>query len=519
MAKQQPIYGTQGEQALMRELWDSRLANNPREFVRFVYPWGKPGTPLEFEKGPRNWQDQVLKDIGDYYAKAKDHENVHHSQPDMFKAAIASGRGIGKSATFGWLAHWMVTTRLGSSVWVAANGEPQLKTKTFPEISKWVAMSINAHWFEIMATKIEMAEWLTTAVLRDLKINKDYWYISAQLWSAENPDAFAGAHNAQGEMALFDEASGIPANIWPVQAGVFTEKTVDRYWLAFSNPRNPEGGFYECFNANRRFWRTYQIDSRTVDIAQDGVNSIIEQFGPDSREAKVEVYGEFPSHGEDMFINRKHAADAATREVYPDPGAPLLIGVDVARFGDDDTVICFRKGRDARSIPWLRGNGWSTTQTAAKVAEVAGNMKPAAIFVDGGGVGGGVVDQLKGWGYRVVEVQSGESASDKVKYANKRVEMWDKMREWLPTAMVPAGKDMEQDLCTTRYGYTPTNQLKLESKTDMKKRGDHSPDLADALALTFAQPVARQDERHSRYNPNGPRNRQARDVDYDMFAS
>jgi hypothetical protein len=517
MAKQQPIYDARGEQALMLELWDPHLADNIHEFVRFVYPWGKPGTPLEFEKGPRNWQDKILRDMAEYIHKAKDHQQIHKAVPAMYKAAIASGRGIGKSATFGWLAHWLVTTRIGGSVWVAANGEPQLKTKTFPEIAKWVSMSINSHWFEIMATKIEPAEWLKSAVLRDLKIDAEYWYIAAQLWSEENPDAFAGAHNAYGEMALFDEASGIPSPIWTVQQGVFTEKIVDRYWLAFSNPRRPSGSFFECFHKNRDDWRGVQVDSRSVDIAQDGVNAIIKEHGEDSDEARIEVYGQFPSKGQNQFIGRSEVEMALARDIIADPGSPLVMGVDVARFGEDTSVIAFRKGRDARTIPWHRYKGMSTTQLTGIVADLAGKMHVAAIFVDGNGVGGGVVDQLKALGYRVIEVQSGESATNKDKYQNKRAEMWDRMKEWVTHGCLPALPGIVDDLCNLMYGYTLGNQIKLERKDELKKRGFASPDLADALAFTFAQPVARTDERHSR--GNSQRNRTARDVDYDIFAS
>ena len=136
MASSQPVYDAQGEQQLMTDLWSPQIADDPREFVRYIYPWGKPNTPLADLKGPRNWQDQNLKAIADYIQEARRAKALTGTLPDMYREAIASGRGIGKSADFSWIAHWLVSTRLGSSVWVTANGEPQLKTKTFPEISK-----------------------------------------------------------------------------------------------------------------------------------------------------------------------------------------------------------------------------------------------------------------------------------------------------------------------------------------------------------------------------------------------
>ena len=198
MAKQQPLYDAKGEQQLMFELWSPEIRDDPRAFVRFAYPWDKPGTPLEGIKGPRNWQDRQMLDIAQYIYDARVHLQSPTELAPMFKAAIASGRGIGKSATFGWLSHWMVSTRIGSSVWVAANGEPQLRTKTFPELAKWFSLGINAHWWEIQAMSIRPATWLSEAVQRDLKIDPGYWGAFGQLWSEENPDAFAGAHNVYG---------------------------------------------------------------------------------------------------------------------------------------------------------------------------------------------------------------------------------------------------------------------------------------------------------------------------------
>lgn len=517
MAKQQARYSAEQEQQLMLEIWSPEVADDPRNFVRLMYPWDTPNTPLDGIKGPRNWQDRILLDVAQYIKQSRNTLMSTQQLAPMFKAAVASGRGIGKSALFGWLAHWMVSTRLGSSCWVAANSEAQLRTKTFAEIAKWVSMGLNAHWWEIQAMSIKPAEWFSDAVKRDLKIDPGYWAIQGQLWSEEAPDAFAGAHNVYGEMALFDEASGIPSAIWTVQQGVFTEKIIDRYWLGFSNPRRNSGAFFECFHKNRDDWRQYQIDARNVEgIPADAYESIIKQHGPDSDEARIEVYGQFPNQGSNQFVGKDAAALAATREVIPDPGAPLLMGVDVARFGEDKSVIAFRKGRDARSIPWKKFKGVDTVQLASTVADLATQLKVDAIFVDGNGVGGGVVDNLKAWGYRVIEVQAGASASDSDMYGNKRVEMWGRMREWLTTGAIPDDSDLQSDLISPEYSYHPvSNKVMLEGKDKMKARGLASPDVAEALAMTFAQPVARNDLNASRNNSK--RNRVANDVDYAIF--
>lgn len=489
---------------------------SPYKFAMIAYDWGV-GDLKEFD-GPRRWQKAVMDDIEKYLREAINLKSTLGVLPDFYRHAVASGRGPGKSALVGMLTHWFQSTRIGGSAWVAANGEPQLRTKTFPEIAKWFARGINSDFFEINATSIVPAKWYREYIESTEGLGKStkYYYASGQLWSAENPDAFAGAHNYDGEFAIFDEASAIPENIWTVQEGVFTENIVDRFWLAFSNPRQNNGAFFECFHKNRAFWRTTQIDSRTVEgISTSTFDNIIKKHGVDSDEARIEVYGQFPKTGDRQFIGMELIDAAVNREIVRDDGAPLLMGVDVARFGEDRTVISWRKGRDAKSIPWTTYRKIDTQVLAGIIVEQVNKYQPDAVFIDGGGVGGGVIDQLKGLKCRVIEVQAGSSATDKNMYANKRVEMWALLKEWLDIGLIPDSNELRQDLMAPLYEYHPvTNQLKLESKEDMKKRGYASPDMAEALIQTFARPIARVDNRLSRSRME---TRVAKDVDYDIF--
>lgn len=175
-----------------------------------------------------------------------------------------------------------------------------------------------------------------------------------------------------------------------------------------------------------------------------------------------------------------------------------MLGVDIARFGDDQSVIRGRQGRDGRVIPPIKWRGMDTVFSAGKVAEAIRKYDPAAVFIDGGGVGGGVVDILKSQGYRVIEVNFGAKAGEAHKYANKRAEMWDDMREWLGTGAIDADQQLIDDLMGPEYGFDKDSRLLLERKEDMKKRGLASPDDGDALCLTFAQPVSRLDVRTAR---------------------
>lgn len=487
---------TDAQARILERMLGADLYYSPLKFAMWAYPWGEGN--LKGVTGPRKWQRDVMLEIEAYLLDGVGRKAGGESLADFFREAIASGRGPGKSALFGMLAHWFMSTRIGSSTWVAANGEPQLRTKTFPEIAKWVAMGINAEFFATNAMSIQPATWFRNYIESPdgLGRSAQYYYISGQLWSEEKPDAFAGAHNFDGEFALFDEASGIPDPIWTVQEGVFTEDIVDRLWLAFSNPRKNTGAFFECFNKNRDLWRTRQIDARTVEgISHSTYENIIKQHGEDSNEARIEVYGKFPHVGDDQFIGPKLVDEAIGRSRYDDPDAPTIVGVDVARFGSDSTVIAVRKGRDLVSVQ--RFNGLDTMQVVGKVIEAIGRFDPDLTVVDEGGLGAGVIDRLTEQRYKVRGVNFG-SRADNSMYLNKRAEMWGDMKEWLKTASIgydgptrqQDNQRLKSDLCGPTYKVNSIGAIVLEAKDAMKKRGLASPDCADALAITFAFPVA-----------------------------
>lgn len=481
---QKPIYSPEDEQLLMSQLWSPHIADNPEMFVLFSYPWGKEGTPLERFKGPRRWQREVLREIGEHIRSNK-------GQIDMgaLRTAVSSGRGIGKSALVSWLIHWMVSTRIGSTVIVSANSENQLRSVTWGELTKWVTMSLNAHWWEPTATKLLPAKWLTELVERDLKKGTRYWAAEGKLWSEENPDSYAGVHNHDGMMVIFDEASGIPDSIWSVAAGFFTENIADRYWFAFSNPRRNKGYFFECFNAKKQFWNARQINAMDVEGTDKAVyQQIINEYGEDSNEARVEVYGEFPAVGDGQFISGVVVDDAFKRKKYDDPTANIVIGVDPARSGADSTVIVVRKGRDLVAIKRYKGE--DTMEIVGRVIDAIREYQPALTVIDEGGLGYGVLDRLTEQRYKVRGVNFGWKAKNPITWGNKRAEMWGAMRDWLKTASIKPDRQLKVDLTGPMEKPNSAGTIFLEGKKEMKARGLASPDAADALAVTFAYPVA-----------------------------
>ena len=300
-------------------------------------------------------------------------------------------------------------------------------------------------------------------------------------------------------MLIFDEASGIADAIWPVGAGFFTENILDRYWFAFSNPRKNTGYFFECFHGKRDFWKTMQIDARTVEGTDPRVyQQIIDEYGEDSPQARVEVYGEFPAQGEDQFIAPRLVEDAEKRPAWKDPSAPIVLGVDPARSGADSTVIVARQGRDLLAIRRYRGD--DTMTVVGHVIEAIEDFQPALTVIDEGGLGYGILDRLVEQRYKVRGVNFGWKAKSSVMWGNKRAELWGTMREWLKSASIPKDRQLKTDLTGPKVKPDSSGTVYLESKKDMKARGLASPDAADALACTFAFPLA-----HREYNPKPER--------------
>jgi hypothetical protein len=489
---------------------------SPYRFAMFMYPWGE-GSLKQF-KGPREWQREVMEEIEAYLVQAYKNRKATNEWGDYFREAIASGRGPGKSALFGMLAHWFLSTRIGGSVWVAANGKPQLQDKTFPEIAKWVMMGLNAEFFDVNAMSIKPKPWFERYIKSPEGLNKstEYYYIAGQLWNEETPDAFAGAHNFDGEMALFDEASGIPDAIWKVQAGVFTENIPDRFWFSFSNPRRNSGAFFDAFHDPLNQWKTRSINSLEVEgLDKSTFHNMIAKHGMDSDTVRIEVLGQFPKQGENQFISTEIVREAQRREIIGDAGAPLIMGVDIARGKSDYCVARFRRGKDARSIPPMKWQAADFNESVRKVAWLMDKYNPDAVFIDQG-MGSAVVDMLKPMGYRTIEVAFG-APSQKPEYAYKRTEMYADLRDALASGLaIDDCTDLFTDLTAVEaheYG-AARDKIILERKDELRARIGRSPDDGDALALTFAMPVARTDRRYHRGHGRG---RVAQDLDYRVF--
>ena len=202
---------------------------------------------------------------------------------------------------------------------------------------------------------------------------------------------------------------------------------------------------------------------------------------------------DFSAAGDDQLISLTDAEHAATR-VYTTKdveGAPRVLGVDPARFGDDRSVIMKRQG--LQSFDPIVYRGIDNMELAARVAAHIEAWAPDAVFIDSG-AGAGVIDRLRQLEYDVIEVPFGGRAVNPNQFINRRSEMWWSMREWLEQGgAIPNDTSLKSEMATPIYWFDAAGRKVLESKDEIKKRlqGGGSPDLADALALTFAYPVGK----------------------------
>ncbi len=495
----------------------AQFYDDPYGFVMAVFPWGEPyiydkdgnqlRNPLADKKGPEKWQTDLLLELGAHVRR-----NIGLSelglQMEVWRSAIASGHGVGKSAEVAWIIYWLMSTRVDTRGAVTASTQFQLEDKTWPELAKWHNLAINKHWFRWTATGFTFA-----AYPEDKQKN---YKVTAATVSEQNTEAFAGLHNeGRTVFVIFDEASGVAPKIWEVAEGALTDG--EAFFFAFGNPTRSEGEFADCFDKHSHLYYTRHIDSREVSHTnKNALADIIRKYGEDSDEVKVRIRGMFPSQSFNGFIPREAVAEAIAREIDYDPGAAIIMAVDVARFGNDETVIGVRQGRDARSIPFRVFKGLKTTQITEIVAREADRIRPDAIVIESTGPGAGVIDQLKDKGYRVHEVHPGSAAVEFDRYVNKRAEYWSKMRDalydWLA---IPDDPDLTTQLTSILYTLDRHEQrTRLEAKEDMKKRGLPSPDRADTLALTFGVSIARRD-RNLAYTARRAR---MATTDYDPYA-
>lgn len=469
--------------------WVATTYHDPLRFVTGAYPWGEPG-PLEQYDGPDVWQREFLASLG-----AEVTRNAFNGIDPVspVRRAISSGHGIGKSVMVAWLVDWLMSTRPHCQGSVTANTFTQLTTKTWAAVTVWTQRCLTGHWFVVNSERMYHPA------------HEKSWFCALQSSKEQNSEAFAGQHAANSSSwYIFDESSAIPDKIAEVAEGGLTDG--EPFIFKFGNPTRNSGDFHKCcFGSSRGRWNPTIVDSRTsrftnkVEIAE-----WVKEHGEDSDFVRVRVRGLPPSASDAQFIDLKTVAAAQRRPVVILGDEPLVVGLDMARGGADNCVFRFRQGNDARSIPPVRVTGEQARDSMKVVALAADILKRTyngrrvhTMFVDatGGSVGGPVADRLRQLGNRnVFDVQFGGESPDK-EYANLRAYMWGRMRDALRANLaIDEAPVLESDLTAPGFTHDKQDRVLLESKESMKKRQVASPDDGDALACTFAFPVAAQQQ-------------------------
>ena len=473
----------QAQAELIKDLHS--FENDPLGWVRWAFEWGEPGTDLENEEGPDAWQERLLDLLGD---------DLQDDPLAMVRDATASGHGIGKSALVAWIVLWAVTTFPYMRGVVTANTDTQLRTKTWAEVTKWyyrLNPMLRAQ-FKVTATAVHST---------DAEAERT-WRIDAVPWSKSNPAGFAGLHTDTRTLIIFDEASEIVDVIWDTMEGANTDKAAQRIWLAFGNPTQNIGRFKEVIAGKLRHqWRHRQVDARTVKRSDKAlIDGWIKAWGIDSDFVRVRVLGKFPKTGATQFISEEAVQLARARKPEYISSDPIVFGLDVARHGNDQSVLAVRRGRDAQTIPWQYWREPNLMNLAGLVAAQIDIYKPDAVFIDVTGMGWGVYDRLLQLNYaNVYPANFGDPGGEtvfmgvslKATYLVDRI--WLSMREWLKGGSIPDSDDLQAELIGRTYGFSADNALRLEAKDHMRARGLASPDAGDALALTFTDPVLPRD--------------------------
>ncbi len=308
-----------------------------------------------------------------------------------------------------------------------------------------------------------------------------------RLLGADNADALRGIYL---DGVVLDEVSNLSKELWD---SILRPALADRrgWALLMGTPAaiNLLSEVYFSARGNPDWFSAIYTVDQTDALPADEIAAL-------KREMTVTAFArellcDFSASVDNVLMS-VHQVDAATRR-NPDAAlysmAPKILGVDVARQGDDRSVIFKRQGIASFTPEVFRG--MDAMQVAAQVAATMSEWQPDAVFIDGsGGYGAGVIDRLRQLRHRATEVQFGGKADDP-RFANKRAEMWMHMADWVKeVGHIPDNQDLKQDLCAPTYGHDAQGRLLLESKDKIKLRGLPSPDLGDALALTFAYPVA-----------------------------
>jgi phage terminase large subunit len=426
----------------------------------------------QFRVEPDRWQEGVL-------------EAFPHNE----RLAMKACKGPGKTALMAWIAWYFLATRREPKIAATSITADNLADNLWSEMAKWRQRS---------PYLVQHFEWTKSRIFA--KACPETWWMSARSWNrstdqSEQGNTLAGLH-ADYILFLLDESGGIPDAVMAAAEAALSSCR-EGHIVQAGNPTHLEGPLHRACTSERGLWHLTEITAdpddpqRSSRVTKLWARQQIEKYGRDNPWVLVNVFGRFPPSSLNALIGPEECR-AATRRCYGESDirrAPRVLGVDVARYGDDASVIFPRQGLQA--YPPLKYRNLDGVEGAGAVSLKWKEWDANAVFIDDtGGWGASWIDQLRRTGREPTPVGFAGAATAE-RYANKRTEMYFRAIEWiksggaLPPETTQGVPELIAALSQTTYGFRG-DRLLLEPKDQVKQRLGYSPDDADAFALTFA---------------------------------
>ncbi len=436
----------------------------------------------------KRWREDPVFFVTDVFGAVPDSWQVEvlRAFPHNQRIAMKASKGVGKSTILAWLAWNFLSTRPQPKMVATSISGDNLSDGIWAELSLWQSKS------EFLKKAFT---WTKTRIFSNE--NPENWFLSARTWAKgadanQQADTLAGIH-AENVMFILDEAGGIPLGVMAAaEAGLATGK--EGKIVMAGNPTSLEGVLYRACTAERHLWFVKEITSDPSDpnrasrVSKEWAQEQIDRFGIDNPFVLVNVFGKFPPSSLNSLLGPDEVNAAMGRHLTEDQYSfsQKRLGIDPARFGDDRTVIFPRQGL-ASFMPVIM-RGARSNEIAARVMVAKSKWESEIEFVDGtGGFGSGVIDSLIQAGHSPLEINFAGKAQDS-RYLNSRAEMHFRLAEWIKRGgALPNIPELVRELTAPTY-YFQNGKFQLEPKDQIKARLGFSPDLADALALTFALP-------------------------------
>lgn len=409
--------------------------------------------------------------------------------PHSPRIALQACTGSGKTTTLAWIGWNLLLTRPHPVIGATSVSGDNLKANLWAELARWRGQApLLQHLFEQTKTEVFHREHRLT------------WRLEARTWARDADanqigSALRGLHSKYVAW-LLDETGGYPDAVLPVCEAIFSGEPIEAHIIQAGNPQKRSGPLWHAASRGRALWQVITITAdpddpgRTSRVSVEHARQQIEQWGRDNPWVIVNVLGQFPPSDINALIGPDEVSAAMKRyyREYEIGDAAIILGVDVAREGDDASVIFPRNGLQA--LPPLVHRNINSTQGAGLVARMAKDLGVSAIFIDAtGGFGSGWIDKLLELGQSPIGVEFASGAHNKGRYFNKRTEMYFDAVQWIKRGgALPDCPELLSDLTQVTYSFKG-DRLLLEEKAQIKKRLGRSPDWGDAFVLTHAEPV------------------------------